>query len=639
LKPDDGGTDAMRPFDGSEDADCRCVTSFEDETGAAGSDGALVVEASGCPDGGDLATGPGCRETVVRALADREADAVRTRCDGFERAYTGAGATLLLAAGRFVDRAAFHDDALAARAARDPLGAAREATGRAGPVARIAAETGLGECAANAADYADAFSPRVGPTVAGTRIDPSPPRTATLRERRELDTGATVRVYDRPGGAQYHLTPVEHALDDGARATLAAARDRLAAGAVDGGERAPGRAVRSVAGADDPVETLAAVLRKHTTGPGVLRDLFADPTVTDAFATAPVAANPLRVVADDERLTTNVRLTPAGAEALASRLRRRSGRSFSRANPTVDATLPVGEGRVRVAGVADPASDGLGYAFRSRSREAWTLPALVGNDTLTSEAAALLSVAVERAAAVLVAGPRGAGKTTLLGALLWEIPRPTRTVAIEDTPELPVAVLRDAGRDVQPLRTASVDGDGPAIDPDEALRTALRLGEGALVVGEVRGEEARTLYEAMRVGARGSAVLGTIHGDGARAVRERVVSDLGVPESSFAATDLIVALDPPPSRRVAAVQEVRRTDAGTGFEALHRLDDGRLRATDVIDRGNSRLVGSLADSSESYADVRAAVEGRATLLDRLAATGRTNPADLVEAYGDRGDAE
>ncbi len=82
---------------------------------------------------------------------------------------------------------------------------------------------------------------------------------------------------------------------------------------------------------------------------------------------------------------------------------------------------------------------------------------------------------------------------------------------------------------MQALRTAS--GDGPSVNATEALRTALRLGEGALAVGEVRGEEASVLYEAMRVGGGDGAVLGTSHGNGPNAVQERLVSDLGVPSS------------------------------------------------------------------------------------------------------------
>jgi type IV secretory pathway ATPase VirB11/archaellum biosynthesis ATPase len=386
-----------------------------------------------------------------------------------------------------------------------------------------------------------------------------------------------------------------------------------------------------VADADDPVVDLTRALRRHTRGLGVLEHLLADPAVSDVFATAPVADTPLRVTAGDDRLPTNVRLTETGAAALASRFRRTSGRSFSRADPTLDAVVdpPSTDGRIRVAGVTGPASDGLGFAFRSHGGEDWTLPALVANGTLTAAAAGVLSVAVERGAAGLVAGPRGAGKTTLLSALLWELPPRTRTVVVEDTPELPVESLQDAGRDVQALRVDT--GDGPEVGPAEALRTALRLGKGALVVGEVRGEEASVLYEAMRVGAAESAVLGTIHGGDGAAVRERVVSDLGVPESSFAATDFVVTCAAGDSRHVAAVAETRGTDAGVTFARLFARDGDGLAPTGTVDRGNSRLVERLAAPGESYADVRDVVDARAASVEELAATGRTAPGEVTAA--------
>jgi type IV secretory pathway ATPase VirB11/archaellum biosynthesis ATPase len=222
---------------------------------------------------------------------------------------------------------------------------------------------------------------------------------------------------------------------------------------------------------------------------------------------------------------------------------------------------------------------------------------------------------VERGRAVLLAGPRGAGKTTMLGALLWELPPAVRTLVIEDTPELPVEALQDAERDVQSL-LARAD-DGPGLSPEAALRTALRLGEGALVVGEVRGEEATVLYEAMRVGANGSAVLGTIHGDGGESVRERVVSDLGVPESSFAATDLVVTLesvtddDGERQRRVARVEEVVEGADGVRFAPLFTVEADGLVTTGRIDRGNSELVPALARTDEQYEDVRTTLVERA----------------------------
>ena len=613
---------------GDDESDCRCRPAVEADR--------LVVDASDCPAGGKLAEAAACRATVIEALTARDVETVVTRTEAVERAYEDGAAALLVAAGRFADAAAFHDERLADRALEDPLGAAREATGRAGPVSRLAAETGLAAGDARADGYDDALRPFVGPRLSRWRVATRPPGAARLDATRELDAGATARVYARPadGVRTYHLHPVESDLDSGALATLAAAHERLASDAVEGAERAPGRAVRAVADDGDPVDELRRVLRKHARGFGVVEDLFADPGVSDVFATAPVTDNPLWVRVDGEAMRTNVRLTDAGAAALASRFRRESGRAFSGADPTLDATVGAADRRIRVAGVTDPASDGVAFAFRAGDPDPWTLPALVANGTLPADAAALLSVTVERGAAGLVAGPRGAGKTTLLGALLWEVPPATRTVVIEDTPELPIGALRERGRDVQGLRSA-LDGTGPS--PTEALRTALRLGEGALVVGEVRGEEAGALYEAMRVGAADGAVLGTIHGEGGPDVRERVVTDLGVPASSFGVTDLLVSLaaeDGPDGRRrrVRSIEEVQcRAGAGTdtgasvSFEPLFERTGEGLAATGCIDRGNSGLVGTLARPGESYADVRAAVDARASWLADLVAADRTDP--------------
>ncbi len=630
--------------------DCGCDLAVEDAT--------LVVEASDCL-GGDPIARSACRRRAVDTLARRTAERLLVRDGGVERLYEGTAAALLVAGGRFADAVVDRDERLAALARADPLRAARDATARAGPVAEIAAESGLAAVADRAGDpdesavvgavdggrdsaggrYDALEEPVVAPTVARARFETAPPPDARLLGRRRLDTDAVARLYDTTEGRRYHIEPVSLRLADDTLATLATARERLASDESDvDPDRAVGQAVRAVADGE-PTVTLSRVLSKHTRGYGVLEDLFADDRVSDVYATAPVRRTPLRVVVDGVTLPTNVRLTPAGARTLASRLRRESGRAFSRASPTIDASARLSSGQVRATGVTDPVSDGTAFAFRDYGRTTWTLPALVENTTVPASAAALLSVAVERGAAGLVAGGRGAGKTTLLGGLLWELPPTTRAVVIEDTPELPVAAAQSSGRDVQSLRV-SRDGDGPGIAPTEALRTALRLGEGAVVVGEVRGEEAKTLYEAMRVGAGDGATLGTVHGDGPEAVRERVVTDLGVQASAFADTDLVVTIavvetDEGVCRRVRSIAEVVNDD-GVRFERLYASSGETTATTGRIERGNSRLVANLADTGESYADLRSVLAERERTLARLAERGRTDPTSLATAYRDRG---
>ena len=605
---------------------CQCDPVFDDRT--------VHVDATNCS--GDLAESKACRRAVIETLADREAESIVVQSNGLEYRYSSRGVAVLAAAGRFIELLGERDARLAETAAEDPLAVAAELDGRIGEIADIGVESGLSTVLSGDEGYDEILAPLVGLSIAHYFVDQSISDAARLRDVRTLETGTTVRIYERDDSVPlYELEMVDLSL--GAQTPiLLKGHEAIADGIVDG-DRAPSRAIESVA--DGPVDPqLTSILAKHTSGYGVLEDLFADPRITDVYATSPVSQNPIRVVVDGKSMATNVYLTTSGSKALASRVRRTSGRPFSRATPTVDATAALESGTaVRIAGLTDPVADGIAFAFREQADETFTLPALVANRTMPAAVAAFLSVAIERSAATLIAGTRGAGKTTLLGTLLYELTPDTRTVVIEETPELPVTPLQSVDRDVQALRTGL--GDGPDISPTEALRTALRLGDGALVVGEIRGEEAQVLYEAMRVGANANAVLGTIHGDGGAAVYERVVSDLGVQPSSFGATDLVVTVqtyrsDGGRKRLLAAIEEVVGRGDDVRFEPLYELEDDQAVSTGRIERGESRLVDRLAGPTETYADVRDVIESRTQQLSELAADGRTTPQDVSTAYAD-----
>lgn len=617
---------------GSDDSTgCGCRVSVDERV--------LTVDATDCDERGDLATSRSCRAEVISVTAQQAVDSIRVTDGGLVRAYDDSAVALLLAAGRFAEAVEVHDSRLSRRAARDPLGAAHEAVGRADATARIVAETGLADVATGVDGYQQGLSSFLGPTVSKWRVRGRPPEDGQLTDVRDITPDVTVRQYECDSGVPvYHLDPLYNSLSDAGHRVLAAAYERLARGEFEGVQRAPGRAVRAELSEGEfpneiEVTRVVSVLQKHTTGYGLLADLFADERLSDVFVTAPATDTRLRVTVDDETLVTNIRLTEDGVAALSSRFRRESCRSFSRANPTLDATVDIGDRSVRVAGVTEPASDGAAFAFRTHDREVWTLPALVDNGTLTAAAAALLSVAVERGRSLLIAGPRGAGKTTLLGALLWELPPAVRTVTIEDTPELPVEPLQSSGRDVQALRASD---EGRDLDPAETLRTALRLGDGALVVGEVRGEEASVLYEAMRVGANSEAVLGTVHGDGADDVYERVVTDLGVARTAFGVTDLVVTLEQAGGgkRQLRCLEEVTGGE-NLEFNSLFERDEGSLSRTGRIERGRSTLVESLSSSEETYTDVRETLAERERLLSGLAANGSTDEDAVTETYAQR----
>jgi type IV secretory pathway ATPase VirB11/archaellum biosynthesis ATPase len=316
-------------------------------------------------------------------------------------------------------------------------------------------------------------------------------------------------------------------------------------------------------------EELSEVICKHTAGYGLLETPLEDPNVQDIYVDAPSGQTPVHVVLRGEcfpgvrqKCRTNIYVGRRDLLGIVSRVKFETGAAFSEAIPVLEADMRRLGSRITIVG--PPLSEkGIAMAVRKHSEVLWTIPALISNGTLSPLLAGFLWACIMGRRSILIAGGRGAGKTTLLGALLIDFPLSQRIVLLEDTPEVPVAALQSLGHDIQAMRFSS--GASPnSVTASEALKTSLRMGESAVVIGEVRGDEARVLYESMRAGSAGSAVLGTIHGNSARGVLDRALEDLGVSQRAFSSTDLVVVIglfrSPDGSRfsrRVAEVAEVR----------------------------------------------------------------------------------
>lgn len=199
--------------------------------------------------------------------------------------------------------------------------------------------------------------------------------------------------------------------------------------------------------------------------------------------------------------------------------------------------------------------------------------------------------------------------SSFLGACMVQIMPKLRVLTVEDTLELPIEQLRSIGYNVERLKSRSVITHiETELSAEEALRTALRLGDSCLIIGEVRSREALALYEAMRIGALANVVAGTIHGESAYGVFDRVVNDLGVPPTSFKATDMILvcnSLKTPDGmrsfRRVVELTEVRKhwqkdpAEEG-GFVNLleYSAKDDRLKPTKTLLTGESIVLNDIA---------------------------------------------
>jgi archaeal flagellar protein FlaI len=276
---------------------------------------------------------------------------------------------------------------------------------------------------------------------------------------------------------------------------------------------------------------------------GILEHLLTDDLVLEINVNPPAYKTSMRIVHSKyQECTSNIYPSNEFLNYLATRLKISTGRPLNRAQPQLDGEIHVENNRARVAAIINPFSIfGTGYSIRKHREHPWTVPLFMSKKACNAWFAGLMSLVIAHGRSFLTAGPRGSGKTSLLGSLMLEILPKYRIITIEDTEELPVLDYKRLGYDILPLKVRSaLLKEGLEMPFDTGLRTSLRLGDSALIVGEVRSKEATVLYEAMRVGAMSNVVAGTIHADNPYGVYDRVVNDLGVPKGSFKVTDLII---------------------------------------------------------------------------------------------------
>ena len=379
---------------------------------------------------------------------------------------------------------------------------------------------------------------------------------------------------------------------------------------------------------------LAAILVRHTVGFGLVEVLLQDEKLQDIVVNSPISQTQVFVRHQDyEECVTNIIPSFEDADSWAAKFRMLSGRPLDEANPILDTDMAVGNARARVAIIQQPLSpNGLAYAFRRHREKPWTLPLFIKSKMISPLGAGLMSFLIDGSRTLLIAGTRSSGKTSMLGALMLEIMPKFRVICVEDTLELPVDALHELGYDILRMKVrAALLKETTEVAADEGIRTSLRLGDSCLIIGEVRSTEARALYEAMRVGALANVVAGTIHGASPDGVFDRVVNDLGVPITSFKATDLVMVCNPIKSadglhswRRVVELTEVRKhwkEDPLTenGFVNLMNYDvkkDTLEPSSDLIN-GDSEILKSIASNIKGFAGNWDAVWDNITLRAKI----------------------
>ena len=286
----------------------------------------------------------------------------------------------------------------------------------------------------------------------------------------------------------------------------------------------------------------------------------------------------------------------------------RVGRRVDESSPMVDARLLDGS---RGNAIIPPlAIDGPCLSIRRFGREPVTARQMLENHSLTESMLELLSAMVKGRLNILVSGVTGAGKTTLLNVLSGYIPNSDRIVTIEDAAELQLKQEHVIRLETRP---PNIEGKG-AVRQRQLVINSLRMRPDRIVVGEVRGEEAFDMLQAMNTGHEGS--LTTIHANSPRDALSRVenmvsMANLNIPEravrqqiaSAIHAVIQIARLSDG-TRKVITISEI----LGMSEDSLALQDIFRFDRTGIDESGKVRGVFQATGTRPSFAD-RLAVAG------------------------------
>ena len=328
-------------------------------------------------------------------------------------------------------------------------------------------------------------------------------------------------------------------------------------------------------------------------GLGPLEPLLADPTISDILVTTPKL---VYIERHGKLYKTPVQFKDnAHLMRIIEKIVARVGRRVDESSPLVDARLPDGS-RVNAA-IPPVAVDGPLLSIRRFGREGIQAADLVRTLTLTEGMLTLLEACVKARLNIIISGGTGAGKTTLLNVLSGFISEEERIVTIEDAAELKLRQEHVARMETRP---PNVEGHG-AIKIRQLVINALRMRPDRVIVGEVRGEEALDMLQAMNTGHDGS--LTTVHANSARDSVSRLEVMVGMANANM------------------GVRSIRQqiSSAIDLFVQISRFSDGTRRVTALVECVG--MEGDLVTMQDIFVFERTGLTEKGRVTGRFRATG------------------
>ncbi|MFC7141752.1 type II/IV secretion system ATPase subunit [Halosimplex aquaticum] len=340
-------------------------------------------------------------------------------------------------------------------------------------------------------------------------------------------------------------------------------------------------------GVDVPTETfyrLFYYLHRSFLGYGKLDPIMHDAHVEDISCDG--AALPVFVYHEEYTdVETNVVFERDALDDFVVQLAQRSGRHVSVSDPVVSTTLPDGS-RIELALGDEVTPRGSAFTIRKYADEPLTPVDLMDYGTYDDRMLAFLWLCIENNKSLVFAGGTAAGKTTSMNAVSMFIPPRSKVITIEDTRELS---LYHENWLSSVTRERMGDGD---ITMYDLLRSSLRHRPEYIVVGEVRGEEAITLFQAMNTG---HTTFSTLHADSVQTVINRLENEpINVPRPMVQSLDVLsvqvlTRSDGERVRRAKTISEIEGIDQRTGeldYSNTYSWDG----TSDTFTRNNSELL-------------------------------------------------
>ncbi len=261
-------------------------------------------------------------------------------------------------------------------------------------------------------------------------------------------------------------------------------------------------------------------------------------------------------------IRTNISFETDVLNSLAITLAQRSGKHISTGSPMLDATLPDGS-RLQLTLGTEVTTRGTSFTIRKFREDPFSPIELLDIGTFNADSLAYFWLAIENNKSLIFVGGTASGKTTSLNAVSMFIPPAAKVVSIEDTREI---TLYHDNWIASVTRPALTEGT-TAITMFDLLRAAMRQRPEFILVGEVRGEEAQTLFQAMNTG---HTTFSTMHAGSVDAAIHRLESEpLNVPRNMIQALNIIsvqalVYQGTERVRRVQEIVEIAGIDPATG---------------------------------------------------------------------------